>query len=334
MKKYIVSDEYNFVYFVVPKVACSSIKTALLPLFDDIDTSPYETVLSDGAPGFRIHKLFDESGYQINEKQLLRDLNEEYQEYFKFAFVRNPWDRLVSCYFQKLWDVEKADLGNPGLKLPGREDSRLYKGMPFAEFVQAVSEIPDSKANPHFRSQHKTICGPERDKPLMADFVGRFENLRADFSVVAERIGAGQKLQLPHLLRSRSRKSRSYTELYDSRLRNLVHERYQEDIEIFKYSFGESHSPPPLWRDGRTRSQRPNKQDVESGSREQTSNLARQLQVARKRNRNLTQELQVVKKRNRDLTRQLQYIRSSKSWRLLAIINKLRGRLPRSLGRR
>jgi chondroitin 4-sulfotransferase 11 len=247
--KYIVSDEFRFIYFVVPKVACSSIKTALLALFD-VDTADYELIRDDDAPDLDVHRLFGRSGYQINKNQLTRRLDRgSYREHFKFAFVRNPWDRLVSCYSDKVLDVEQAELGEPPFRnVPSEKRSRLYKGMPFAEFVETVYEIPDDEANVHFASQHQMICGPAGDEPIMADFVGRFENLAADFAVVAEKIGGARELQLPHKLRSTSRGSRPYTDFYDDRLKNLVYERYRVDIEIFNYSFGGSHGPPPTWR--------------------------------------------------------------------------------------
>jgi hypothetical protein len=228
--KYIVSDDRKFIYFVVQKVACSSIKTALLPLFD-VSTNGYETIRNDGTTGIRIHKLFDRSNYQIRRTQLIAELHDHYDDYFKFAFVRNPWDRLVSCHSQKL------NPNGAGLKLPADSDIELYPGMPFPEFVEAVHTIPDDEANPHFQSQHTVICGSGKDKPILADYVGRFENLAADFDVVAKRIGGAQDLHLPHVLRSKRRQSRPYTEFYDTRLRELVHERFQEDIEIFGYSY-------------------------------------------------------------------------------------------------
>jgi chondroitin 4-sulfotransferase 11 len=228
--KYIVSNDRKFIYFVIQKVACSSIKTALLPLFD-LSTDGYRTTRTDGTTGLRIHKLFDASGYQIRRTELIAGLHSQYEDYFKFAFVRNPWDRLVSCYSQKLGP------NGPGLKLPVESDVELYPGMSFAEFVEAVHEIPDTEANPHFQSQHEVICGPGEDRTILADFVGRFENLRDDFDVVAKHIDGSQTLELPHVLRSQRRKGRPYTQYYDSKLKDLVHERYQEDIEIFGYSY-------------------------------------------------------------------------------------------------
>lgn len=241
LRKYIVSGEHRFIYFVVQKVACTSIKVTLLPLLD-IDTAGedvtgYEVVSKPGAPDRkvrRIHKLFDRSEHQINKRALLEGLDDEYRDYFKFAFVRNPWYRLVSCYSDKLRE------GGKGMWLPDDAGASVYPGMPFDEFVEAVHAIPDGKANIHFRSQYQTLCN--RRGRIMADFVGRFENIQEDFARVAERIGL-PGLELSHRLHSGNRRDRSYTEFYDDRLRDLVHERFQTDVEMFGYSFDGS-SPP------------------------------------------------------------------------------------------
>ena len=230
---YIVSSERRFVYFVVQKVACSSIKTALLPLFD-VDVSPHEKTLQDGSRIVKIHELFDGSDHQVRRARFVRRLDEgEYRDYFKFAFVRNPWDRLVSLYFQKVAGTEGTYIG-PDLNPPG-VNGRFYRGMPFAEYVEAVCATPDEAANPHFRSQHLVVC-PRNDGEVLADFVGRFENLAPDFSHVAERIGAPD-LELPHRLRSRDREKQPYSDFYDARLRDLAGERFRQDIETFGYSF-------------------------------------------------------------------------------------------------
>jgi chondroitin 4-sulfotransferase 11 len=241
--KYIVSDNPQFIYFVVPKVACTSIKSALLPLFE-FTIAGSKLMLESSSLDLDVHRLFGDSRYQINRNQLDKRINRgDCREHFKFAFVRNPWDRLVSCYSDKILDVEDTELGEPPFrKMPSERGSKLFKGMPFAEFVETVCEIPDEEANGHFVSQHEVICGSDKDNPIIADFVGRFENLAADFAVVAERIRGTHELRLPHRLRSISRGSRPYTEFYDDRLRTLVHERYRQDIETFNYAFGESHN--------------------------------------------------------------------------------------------
>jgi len=229
--KYIVHDDHEFVYFVVQKVACTSIKSAIEHLFDFEKPAGRGKNQSDGARHDGIHKRFDRSRYQINEDKLLRRVDRRYKNYFKFGFVRNPWDRLVSCHFNKFRK------GGPGLGLPDDGvDVELYPGIPFAEFVEAVHAIPDGSSNPHFKSQHTVFC-PGGDGVVLANFVGRFEDLADGFEHVMRKIDPASKIELPHKLRSKNRGSRPYAEFYDDRLRRLAHERFREDIEIFGYSF-------------------------------------------------------------------------------------------------
>ena len=230
--KYIVHNERKFVYLWSHKVACSSVKAALLPLFD-LDPTPYEWTLEDGTRRFNVHRIFLATDHQIGKDQLLGGLDKEYRDYFKFAFVGNPWDRLLSCYLDKmvgnrLFPKVAASAVSAGVE--------YYVNMPFAEFVEAVHQVPDESANAHFRSQYLTVCGPDGEP--MADFVGRFENLREDFARVAEEIGV-PGLELPEFNRKSvsKRGSRHYREFYDERLQSLVHERYVKDVETFGYSF-------------------------------------------------------------------------------------------------
>lgn len=212
-----VSGEHRFVYFEVPKAACTSIKAALLPLFPGVEP--------DGDPLHKgvIHRAFEGSPYQVRTAKLLEERG--YRDFYKFSFVRNPWDRLFSCYRSKVknrrgvWLTETSYSGG-----------QLYPNMPFREFVEVVCRTPDEEANPHFRSQAAFLFSPKRD--LLPDFVGRFENLAEDFREVAERIGVD--LELPHANPSRPA---DYRRAYGPGLARTVEERYREDVDLFDYSF-------------------------------------------------------------------------------------------------
>lgn len=101
--------------------------------------------------------------------------------------------------------------------------------MPFAEFVEVVCNTPDEDANMHFRSQKPMLVGPAGG--YLTNFVGRFESLTKDFERVRERLGP---LELPH---ANPTTRVSHREAYDARLREMVAERYAEDVEDFGYEF-------------------------------------------------------------------------------------------------
>ena len=67
------------------------------------------------------------------------------EAYLKVGFVRDPYERLVSCYKNKI--VESF---NPNFR--AKHPGMFYTGMTFPEFVEAVCEIPDEEADQHFRS--------------------------------------------------------------------------------------------------------------------------------------------------------------------------------------
>lgn len=327
--KYIISDKYKFVYLVIQKAACSSIKTALVPLFD-LDTGQYDTIRKDGSRGLRVHKLFDNSDYQIGKEQLTSELESTYRDYFKFTFVRNPWDRLVSCYSQKLLEANKRHMGQRSNLSPSIDGIELYYGMPFGDFVQAVHAIPDEKANIHFASQCKTVC--DEDGGLMADFVGRFETLGEDFSYVAERIGAPE-LQLSHLLRSRNRQGRSYSEFYDDRLAELVYERYTKDIELFGYSFSSEFADFPA--EGRdspavypAREQTDQDRWTEALQR-RIEELEGELKEERRDSKSLKKQKRRLKRRVRSLERQIQAIRSSRTGKAVSALRRIKASVSR-----
>lgn len=81
----VLLEAYNAVYIEVPKVACSSIKIALASLLGiDLD-----------ALGGNPHEVDFPAPRTLAGPGLYAGL-------FTFAFVRNPWDRLVSCYRDKI----------------------------------------------------------------------------------------------------------------------------------------------------------------------------------------------------------------------------------------
>ena len=143
-----------------------------------------------------------------------------HRNYFQFAFVRNPWDRLVSCFFDKT----KRTVGS---KWQLRAYVK-YIDSNFTEFVHGIATDDVNNSNIHHRLQYNLI---NHD---YLNFIGKFENLQKDFDFICYEVGVSD-CELPHWNKTQHE---HYTEYYDDETRSIVAEKYAKDIEYFGYKFG------------------------------------------------------------------------------------------------
>lgn len=144
-------------------------------------------------------------------------------DYFKFMFVRNPWDRVVSC-----WNDRRYDKG----KQPGSVESTFT----FDQFIDHLVNLVETKydgditifGNPHVRSQVGMIYDTE------LDFVGKLENFNNDWSIVCEHMNV-QPFEKE--LHQNKTKRGPYRDYYTDRTRQIVAELYSQDIERYEYQF-------------------------------------------------------------------------------------------------
>lgn len=222
--------EYRAIYIAVPKVANTSVKAALSTLLPPDITPETAGALSTRALYGRNRDTLFRRNIRLYKHQIPR-----YSDYFVFTFVRDPWERLISCYRDK---IERGSVMEDGQRTDP-STRRLYLGreferdMSFEEFVYKVARIPDRRANRHFRSQYTFVM--DRRGRLLPDFVGRFENLSGDFDAVMGRIGANH-VSLPHVRRS---SGEDHSRYYTAELARIVADRYARDVEVFGYSFPE-----------------------------------------------------------------------------------------------
>lgn len=148
---------------------------------------------------------------------------EKFQRYFKFAFVRNPWDRLVSAFFY---------LKKGGSNAMDRQwfSANLSHYESFKAFVYNWVSEENIECYFHFMPQHKFIY--DDSLTLKVDYVGRFENIREDFTIIANKIGLQQNL--PYVNKSQRKAYQSY---YSDEMKEIVRRVYHQDIELFQYTF-------------------------------------------------------------------------------------------------
>jgi len=170
------------------------------------------------------------------------DQLDEWDEYFKFAFVRNPWDRLVSWYSM--------------VTTMPREGNELWQyvhdnSSTFEEFIYNCTDEVEIKEGVHYSFAYNQLdYVTDEQGNLLVDFIGRFENFDKDVQEVFRRIGF--KLEtVPHM---NSSGHRHYSTFYTPETELVVRERFKRDIEYFGYEFESPRKPGPLFVSGCDRS--------------------------------------------------------------------------------
>lgn len=189
--KSVVMSKLKAIYILTPRVCSTSIKSALA---DKLGIN-YDV-------GIHKAKLPYKNGSMAG-----------YRGYWKFAFVRNPWDRLLSAFGHKPMHPKLYKYG-------------VKKGMGFEGFVRSICNYHSSKMDGHVASQ----CFLFINK--FPDFIGRYENFLNDWEVVADRLGLAKPLPATH-----GTYHKHYREHYTPDMRDLVAVKFKDDIERFEYAF-------------------------------------------------------------------------------------------------
>lgn len=144
---------------------------------------------------------------------------------FSFAIVRNPWDRLVSAYHF---------LFEGGLNIYDSEDADRYVNHygGFNEFVAAAFKDDAILRQIHFRPQHEWISD---EKGIVADYVGRFEELQHHVSACLALVGLPD-YKLQHVNKATHK---PYQQYYSKASIDIVADVYARDIELFAYKYND-----------------------------------------------------------------------------------------------
>jgi hypothetical protein len=146
-----------------------------------------------------------------------------FERLFTFAFVRNPWDLLVS-YYHFLRDAE------------GHGDHVSHRR-------RRTARLPDFEAYVRYEigrgkiSQTRMVA--DRHGRVLVDFLGRYESLATDFAHACRRIGL--EATLGHANTSARTDYRDY---YTPRLAALVRDHFADDVERFGYEFTAAEPAP------------------------------------------------------------------------------------------
>lgn len=150
----------------------------------------------------------------------------EFSNFFKFTFVRNPWDRLYSAY-------RYLEAGGRHIIAKEWFDRELRQFGSFREFVLRWLNEQSVNSYLHFVPQHRFLVDCRNRQCL--DFVGRFEHLERDFAHVCRQLGIERKLEVRNVTKGSA--VPSYRDAYDQESTDIVARIYRRDIELFGYEF-------------------------------------------------------------------------------------------------
>lgn len=210
-----ISHYHKAIFIHAPKVAGQSIETLFL---DDLNLkwSEREALLLRPNPN---PKLGPPRLAHLSISEYIKCGHiekEKFDSYFKFAFVRNPWDRAVSMY-------KYLNRGNQS----------------FSEFIRQDLLNSNPRLAYFFKPQTHFIIDPQ--EAVKIDYLGRFEELYYHVNIILKRLKINQKLK--HLNRSNTSpdhgKSRhlNYRSFYNDETKNIIEDLYRSDINTFGYCF-------------------------------------------------------------------------------------------------
>ena len=222
----IISHRKKFIWIHFPKCAGTSIRELLQsnPIFQT-DIHPMwhtkkdinwkeeypkvDTNLWTHSSASDIKKYLDERGYR-------------WDDYFKFVFIRNPWEREVSAYEYHRQVMSK---------------NKYPTDFNWKNIEMALNQPPKNfiMRSPRW-TPHDYIF--DEDGKLMVDFVGKVENIEQDFEKVVKKILPYIKItqwRLPH--RNTTIKNKSYRDYYDDESIEYIRNRDSKIVELGQYRF-------------------------------------------------------------------------------------------------
>lgn len=208
----IISHHKKFIFIHNYKVAGTSVRDAL-NIYNN--NSFKESRKSDKVKLFL--KLYpniysNQFSWHVSAKEVKSKIPEKiFKSYYKFGFVRNPWDWQVSLYTYIL-------------KSENHYQHKLIKSM------KTFDEYIDWRVHNDLLLQKDFFY--ENDACLM-DFIGKMENLQDDFLKISSRININSELS--HLNASR-KKDDNYINYHSQKSIDLINEAFSEDIKLFNYS--------------------------------------------------------------------------------------------------
>ena len=229
----IVSEKYKLLYCYIPKAACTQWKKIFL-------------ILNDKTQG--IHRNEHEKYHEKWRFNYLGQYSDEairtrLRHYYKFLFVREPFERLLSGFEDKfvsnIWNwAETSRHTSEMLNRYRQQHPNATNDITFTKFIYYVLSLTDGARNEHWKS-YEGLCHP---CAVDYDFIGHFENLEQEAPYLLKKTGLEKIIAFPPIksLNTSRKVLEKYSELPEHMILQLGN-AFRNDLEMFNYPF-----PGPL----------------------------------------------------------------------------------------
>ncbi len=208
----LIDKDIGFFYNFIPKAASSTIKANL--------TSKNRSEIKSGKPSYITPS-------QLSQKQIDHD----FQTFYKFTFVRNPYTRMLSAYIDKILKTGYFDK-KPKAKISKAMLKKIGPRPSFHDFLFYL-ENGGLYSNIHWAPQTSIFLIPVND----FDFIGKVEKINTDLQTVLHQLfqsGQGNIFRYsPHATQA----SHKITDYYDSQAQEIVYRLYKDDFETLNYQY-------------------------------------------------------------------------------------------------
>jgi len=223
-----ISHKYRCIFIHIPKTAGTSIERALghLDGYTEREGQDHRSLRMIEQPFPQLAAFSSKENIleiarivryrfrsQKNPNNKITVTADQYQDYFKFTVVRNPWARAYSWYK----NVMRDDIH--------RQSYGITREISFKQFLTDFGGKGMLKPQTYWIKNFKG--------EILLDYICRFESLEDDFAEVCRRMGI-EPPPLPHEIQG---PSSNYQEAYDSETVDMVRTLYGEEITLFKYEF-------------------------------------------------------------------------------------------------
>jgi len=220
----IISHKHKFIFVRTEKTGGTSLRRSLGEICDpgDMFTGRYQTLPPLGhvpwrnAQGMLRRRFPKYFGFHAHGTigQVKSIIGHRiFNDYFKFAIERNPWDRQVSLYAHRKKQYQ-----------PGKEFN----------FDKDISSLW-FRSTEYVRLHNWEIY--TINNQIAVDKVIRYENLSEEISEVMSLLGISEALKMPRKRSGYRNDGGNYRPLYSDRTRDLVARWYRREIQAFGYEF-------------------------------------------------------------------------------------------------